>query len=263
MIMFDTDTVFSYIGYAAGLATVLAFAIQTIRILRTKSISGLSSYIYTMYCLGLICWASYGVYIESWVLVISNFVTFLFTFSILLLILYYDEEDKVERLRRDPLTYVFNKKYYEEVVPVKIVESQVAKKPFAIIVASVNNLEHIHQKMGGKYKNRALKQTARTLEKALRDSDFIARIDDNKFAIYLSNSDEKIAKTVLKRVVESVHAVEIKKSNDLSEKLELLVGICSSKQAENLADLTQKADEALSQAVYKGQSMIKVYSAKK
>ena len=27
--MFDSDTVFNYIGYAAGLATIIAFAIQT------------------------------------------------------------------------------------------------------------------------------------------------------------------------------------------------------------------------------------------
>ena len=52
--MFDTDTVFNYIGYAAGLATIIAFAIQTGRILRTKTISGLSSYMYTMYSLSLI-----------------------------------------------------------------------------------------------------------------------------------------------------------------------------------------------------------------
>ena len=220
--MFDTDTVFNYIGYAAGLATIIAFAIQTGRILRTKTISGLSSYMYTMYSLSLICWFAYGIYIESWILAIANLITFFFTFSILLLILYYDEEDKIERYRKDALTSVYNKTYFEEAVPVKIVESRVAGKPFSIILASVNNLDEVQSKMGGKYQARALKQTAKTLEKALRDSDFIARVSDNRFAIFLDNSDDKIAKTVLTRVMDSIHGIEIKKNAGRMALLSLL-----------------------------------------
>lgn len=261
--MFDTDTVFNYIGYAAGLATVIAFAIQTGRILRTKNISGLSSYMYTMYSLSLICWFAYGIYIESWILAIANLITFFFTFSILLLILYYDEEDKIERYRKDTLTSVYNKIYFEEAVPVKIVESRVAGKPFSIVLASINNLEEVQNKMGGKYQSRALKQTAKTLEKALRDSDFVARISDNRFAIFLDNSDDKIAKTVLTRVMDSIHGIEIKKSDDLAVKLEFLVGICSSKSASELPELLAKAEEALLQASpAKKTGRIKVYGKK-
>ena len=112
-LMFSEETIYLYIGYAAGIATISAFAIQTIRILKTKNITGLSSYMYTLYSLSLICWFTYGVFIDSWIIAIANLVTFFFTFVILCLILYYDEEDKIERYRRDPLTYVFNKKYYD------------------------------------------------------------------------------------------------------------------------------------------------------
>lgn len=263
MMFFDTDTLFTYIGYAGAMATVMAFAIQAIRILKTKNITGLSSYMYILYSLSLICWFTYGVYIEAWLLALANLITFFFTFSILLLILYYDEEDKIERFRRDALTYVFNKPYYEEIVPVKIVEAQVAKRPFAIVVASIKNLDEIQKQMGNKYQNRALKQTAKTLEKALRDSDFIARIDDNKFAVFLDNADDKIAKTVFERVLDSIHEIEIKKSDSQIEKLDLLVGICSSKSASDLADLTAKAEEAMSQAAGgKKPNLIKAYKKK-
>ena len=257
--IFEDGTLFTYIGLAAGVATVAAFAIQTLRILSTKNITGLSSYMYTMYSLALICWFSYGVYIESWTLAISNLITFFFTFAILILILYYDEEDKIERYRRDPLTYLFNKKYYEETVPVKIVESIIAEKPFSIIVAKLNNLDKIYEQFGGKYRDRALKLTAKTLEKALRDSDFIARIDTNKFAIFLANSDEKIAKTVSTRVLESIHDTEVKKSNTQTAHLEMLMGICSSKHATDLTELTVKAEKALAETSYKTRNMIKIY----
>ena len=262
-ILFSDETLFTYIGYAAGLATIIAFAIQTFRILRTKNITGLSSYMFTMYSLALICWFAYGVFIDSWILAISNLITFFFTFSILLLILYYDEEDKIERYRRDPLTYVFNKKYFEETVPVKMVESLIAGKPFAIIMGSINNLDTIQQNFGGKYKDRTLKLTAKALEKALRDSDFIARVDNNKFAIFLSEADEKIAKNVCTRVIESIHNVEVKKSAKQIMHPEMLLGVCPSKYSSDLSELSAFADEALAQASYKGRNMLKIYKPEK
>lgn len=257
-LIFSDDLIYNYIGYAAGLATISAFAIQTIRILRTKNITGLSSYMYTMYSLSLICWFAYGVYIESWILAVANLITFLFTFIILLLILYYDEEDKIERYRRDPLTYVFNKKYYEESVPQKIIEAKIHKHPFCIVAGKISNLETIYEQMGGKYRNRALKYTAKTLEKALRDSDFIARIDDNLFAIYLANTDEKIAKKVFERVLESVNGIEVKKGSQ-SLNIQMSLGVCSSAEKDELNGLTEKAVKAMNEVRTKGRVRIKVY----
>ena len=258
-LMFSEETIYLYIGYAAGIATISAFAIQTIRILKTKNITGLSSYMYTLYSLSLICWFTYGVFIDSWIIAIANLVTFFFTFVILCLILYYDEEDKIERYRRDPLTYVFNKKYYEECVPQKIIEATINKQPFSIVVGKINNLEDIHEQLGNKYRNRALKHTAKTLEKALRDSDFIARIDDNLFAIYLSNTNDKIAKTVLMRVLESINKIEIKKGSQQKMSVQMLFGICPSKEDDELKDLTSKAEKSLAEASLKKNSQIKIY----
>ena len=261
-LMFSEETIYTYIGYAAGIATVSAFAIQTIRILKTKNITGLSSYMYILYSLSLICWFTYGVYIDSWILAIANLITFLFTFTILALILYYDEEDKIERYRRDPLTYIFNKKYYEEYVPQKIIESTINKQPFSIITGKIFNLEIIYEQLGGKYRNRALKHTAKTLEKALRDSDFVARIEDNLFAIYLSNTDAKIAKKVLERVLESTNNIEIKKGAEKIN-IQMLFGICSSNEGNDLTELTKKAEKALSEASAQKNLQIKTYKAEK
>ena len=54
-IMFDEEILFTYIGYAAGLATILTFAIQILRIIETKNVTNLSSYMYIIYSLGLVC----------------------------------------------------------------------------------------------------------------------------------------------------------------------------------------------------------------
>lgn len=245
-ILFADGTLFEYIGYAAAVGTIAAFVIQSLRILTTKNISGLSSYMYTMYSLALICWFAYGVYIESWVLAISNLITFFFTFIILLQIIYYDEEDKIERFRRDPLTWVFNRDYYNTYLPDVLAESRARNVPFCILTAKIANLDTIYNSMGGKYKNRTLKRTAKALENALRGNDFVARIDDNEFAIYIASLNKDFAKNVVSRVWEAVHAIEIKKSEKEKTNVELLVGVCSSDCGSDLDDLTKKARLALS-----------------
>ena len=250
-ILFAEETLYQYIGYAAAIATVAAFAIQSVRILLTKNISGLSSYMYMMYSLALICWFAYGVFIEAWPLAISNFITFFFTFTILLQIIYYDEEDKVERLRRDSLTGVFNLDYYTSYLPGVAIEARVKSEPFCIITAKIANLEAIHESMGGKYKNRALKRTAKALDNALRGDDFVARIGDNEFIIYIANLQKNSAKNVVLRVWESVNALEIRKSEKEASKVELLMGVCRSDLGGTLEDLRTKSRQALEEATSK------------
>lgn len=147
-IMFDEEILFTYIGYAAGLATILTFAIQILRIIETKNVTNLSSYMYIIYSLGLVCWFAYGVYIDSYILLFSNLITFFCTFIILILIIYYDAEDKIERERRDDITTVYNRKYFEQAVPEKIAQALVAKQNFALVMLKVDNLAEFRQKYG-------------------------------------------------------------------------------------------------------------------
>lgn len=164
-IMFDEEILFTYIGYAAGLATILTFAIQILRIIETKNVTNLSSYMYIIYSLGLVCWFAYGVYIDSYILLFSNLITFFCTFIILILIIYYDAEDKIERERRDDITTVYNRKYFEQAVPEKIAQALVAKQNFALVMLKVDNLAEFRQKYGDKTADKALKQVGGALEK--------------------------------------------------------------------------------------------------
>ncbi len=254
-------TLFPYIGYAAGLATVLTFAIQTLRIVQTKNVTNLSSYMYIMYSLGSICWFAYGVYIESWILVFSNLITFFFVFIILCLILYYDAEDKIERARRDPETYLFNRQYFTQAVPEKIGQALAAGQNFAVMMLSFANYQNITEKHGKKIGSKALKTLAKYLDKALRNTDMIARYDDNSFSIYIDNADDKIAKIVAGRLNDDIKKLTLKSKDNQDISFDVTLGISSSKQDHNLEALLNKAAEALKTATPR--SRVKLYSEKK
>ncbi len=243
--LFDEETLFTYIGYAAGLATILTFTIQILRIIETKNVTNMSSYMYTIYSLGLVCWFAYGVYIESYILIISNLITFFCTFIILMMILYYDAEDKIEKARRDDITNVYNYKYFTEAASEKINQALQEKQNFAIMMIKINEISQIKEQYGIKTVNKVLKQSGNILEKDLRNSDLVARLDEERFIIFLANSDEKGSKIVAKRLLENIEKLSFKINKKETLKISGSLGACSSKYGKNLVALTENTEKAL------------------
>ncbi len=258
-IMFDEDTIFTYIGYAAGLSTILTFALQIWKIIETKNVSSLSSYMYIIYCLGLVCWFAYGVYIDSYILLFSNLITFLCSFVILILILYYDAEDRIERERRDDITTVYNMKYFLQAAPEKIAQSLIAKQNFSVIMLKIDNLEKLRAKTNQKTADKALKQIGAVIEKDLRGTDMVARYNHEKFVIFLANSDEKGTKVVAARLTENIKKIQFKCS--AKEKIMFLpiMGANTSKHAKALSDLIHGADKAIEEVSPKSKVKIQFY----
>ncbi len=75
------------IGYLSGMCTTLAFLPQAIKSIVTKNVSGLSLYMYIIYCIGLIFWILYGVYLHSFQIVLFNIITLIFNMIILYMII--------------------------------------------------------------------------------------------------------------------------------------------------------------------------------
>lgn len=260
--IFDEEILFTYIGYAAGLATVLTFTIQIMRIIETKNVTNMSSYMYTIYSLGLVCWFAYGVYIDSYILVISNLITFICTFIILMMILYYDAEDKIEKARRDDITSVYNYKYFTEAAAEKIAQSLINDQNFAVMMLKVENIQELKDKYGLKFYNKILKLVGSQLEKDLRGSDLIARLDEEKFIIFLANSDEKGAKTVANRLLESAKNLNIKLNKKQNINITSCIGACTSKYGKSLISLTENTEKALYNIPAKSKTKIKFHNGK-
>ena len=75
------------LGYACGACTTIAFLPQTIKSIRSRNVSGLSWLTYTIYCMGCALWMLYGVYLNSFQMVLFNGITLLLNGIILHLII--------------------------------------------------------------------------------------------------------------------------------------------------------------------------------
>ena len=74
-------------GYASGICTTMAFLPQAIKSIITRNVSGLSLSMYIIYCVGLVFWILYGVYLNSFQIVLFNSITLIFNGIILYMII--------------------------------------------------------------------------------------------------------------------------------------------------------------------------------
>lgn len=76
-----------FFGYASGICTTMAFLPQAIKSIITKNVSGLSLSMYIIYCIGLVFWILYGVYLGSFQIMLFNTITLIFNGIILYMII--------------------------------------------------------------------------------------------------------------------------------------------------------------------------------
>ena len=72
-----------WLGYAAATCTTLSFIPQAVKTIRSRDTSGISLWMYVVFTFGIACWFGYGVFLQSWPMIVSNAITFLLSSTIL------------------------------------------------------------------------------------------------------------------------------------------------------------------------------------
>ena len=75
-----------FLGYLAGVCTAIVFLPQTIQTIKSKNVNGLSLVTYIIYCIGMLSWISYGVYLHSVQMILFNAISLVFALIILYMI---------------------------------------------------------------------------------------------------------------------------------------------------------------------------------
>ena len=82
------DTIIKILGYMAAICIPLAFLPQTIKIIKTKNVKGLSLISYSIYQLGLILFIIYAAFKDNVPLLLPNIFGTIVNIILLILIVY-------------------------------------------------------------------------------------------------------------------------------------------------------------------------------
>lgn len=157
---------------------------------------------------------------------------------------------------RDPLTSLFNRRYFEEEVKQL---AHTSKPPFSILMLDVDRFKSVNDNYGHKIGDQVLIEIANICEKALRDNDIIARYGGEEFVIYLHDTNEEKSKAVAERVRETIAASKIAIDDGQTISVTVSIGVATSRLSLNIDELVKMADVALYKAKNNGRNRTEVF----
>ncbi|MEI6462084.1 MAG: sensor domain-containing diguanylate cyclase [bacterium] len=115
------------------------------------------------------------------------------------------ETKRLEELsKRDALTGLNNRAFFEQEIRKldEEVEKDKVKEPYSVILCDVNGLKELNDTYGHDAGDELLKAVATVFTDTLRNTDIVARIGGDEFAILLPNTNDMEAMIVVQKILE-------------------------------------------------------------
>jgi len=112
----------------------------------------------------------------------------------------------------DPLTGALNRRSFNEVAEKRMIISEVNRHPYTMVYIDLDNFKTVNDKLGHAVGDLVLKIVVDTLQKQIRNTDFLARLGGDEFAILLTDIDQNNAQIIVQRLQSAL--LERMKRND-------------------------------------------------
>ncbi len=161
---------------------------------------------------------------------------------------------------RDPLTSIFNRRYFEEEVYKQILNLQRENRPYSVLMMDADHFKNVNDTYGHKIGDKVLIELASTAERALRDNDIVARYGGEEFVAFLPDTDAETAYKVADRLRETISEIIVHTEDNQNVKFTVSIGVSSDAVSENVDMLIKTADEAMYQAKQGGRNRVRIFT---
>jgi diguanylate cyclase (GGDEF) domain len=171
------------------------------------------------------------------------------------------ELDEYKRIANtDPLTRLANRRAFDDVLA-SIYDNKREAMYYALIVADIDHFKKFNDSFGHPVGDRVLGVVAAVMKSTLRKDVFIARTGGEEFAVVLHGTSQEVTLEVAERLRRSVETTPLKNQKTGVDygPITMSFGICMASDAENPADLYNRADIALYSAKHSGRNRIQIY----
>lgn len=191
-----------------------------------------------------------GAYSSNFAMVWSTLIR-LTLFTVIVLIFDGLEKEK-EWVRMDPLTMIANHAAFYEFGEMEVRRCRRYEHGFSLVYLDVDHFRLINDRFGHRAGDQLLVLLAETLKSSFRETDLVARLGEDEFAIVLVETQALGAAQALRRVMESLEKVP--KIGSLAT---LSVGLITFTRApETFERAVKRADELMHLAKNKGRNCI-------
>jgi len=173
------------------------------------------------------------------------------------------EQKLIGQANRDPLTSIYNRRYFEEAVPEKIRKAHMAGQPFAVLMIDADHFKNINDEYGHKTGDKVLIEMAQVTERSLRPDDIVARFGGEEFVVFLNNVNEDVAMTVAGRIKDVISGLVVYSDDGRPVTWTVSIGVAPSGISDHIDFLIKMADDAMYFAKNSGRNRIEKYDAAK
>ena len=158
-----------------------------------------------------------------------------------------------EQAVTDPLTTLYNRRYFEEEIEKEFSRANRQKQPFSVIGIDLDHLKQINDKFGHVYGDLAIKQIATVLKQNARSIDIPARIGGEEFNVLLPGIDSKGAMIAAERIRKAIAATPIETVGTITASLGVATFL---EHANNIEELMELADQAMYHSKRNGRNQV-------
>lgn len=172
-----------------------------------------------------------------------------------------DSQHKVlrELAYRDPLTGVYNRRFFDERIKEEVNRFNRSKRnDLAVMFIDMDNFKTVNDELGHAHGDQLLTMVTQMIYAKLRSYDILARYGGDEFVILLQRVDQKQVETVAQRIINATSSLRLPQPGISPESLgfSLSIGIAIAKPKSKVktSKLIKLADQALYEAKSSGRN---------
>ena len=155
----------------------------------------------------------------------------------------------------DPMTGLFNRRYFEEFIQKEAVRSKRQNQEFTVIGIDLDHLKKINDVYGHNYGDIAIKAIAEVLKNSCRSIDIAARMGGEEFNVILSGVDSKGGAVFAERIRKTIEGVSLEKIG----KITASIGVASyMEHSEEIDELLELVDHAMYESKRNGRNRVTI-----
>ena len=168
------------------------------------------------------------------------------------------EESLLQLATSDPLTGLWNRRHFVEVVRGELGRVRRNQAPAALLLMDLDFFKRINDTHGHAAGDEVLRHFTATVNAQLREADVFARVGGEEFAILLPDTPEEGAQALAQRLRRDVEKTAFP-SDEGTFSVTVSIGISSMTDPEDsLNDLMHRADRALYESKRAGRNCVTV-----
>lgn len=164
-----------------------------------------------------------------------------------------------EQAQTDPLTGLYNRRYFEEVAAREVAQAKRTHAPLSIVALDLDHFKAINDRYGHAIGDKVLRVQSEIIREVIRENDIPCRVGGEEFVIIMPATDSHEAAFAAERLRAQVMAADIGLGNQQVICWTTSVGVATLGEGDGaIEEVLRRADDALYRAKADGRNRVSV-----